>query len=222
MYMKMIINACAALLMCLPLSAFGASADVAQEVKKLERAYEALKDMQASFQQQTSSGAVAVVQQASGRVYFKKQGKMLWKYEAPEEQHIILDGKTLWVYQPEEKQAMKNNFTTVPQHIVVDLFRGKIDILERYRAAFAGSAAGDDGSQIVIELIPVEPDPTLASLVLFLDPATSLVRKSSLTDSFGNRTELTFGDIRVDQGLADSMFEFIPPRGVDIFEPPQQ
>jgi outer membrane lipoprotein carrier protein len=97
--MKLIITACAAVLMAaMPLCAFGATADVAQEVKKLERAYESLKDMQAAFQQQTSSGAVAVVQKATGRVYFKKQGKMLWKYEAPEEQHIILDGKTLWVY----------------------------------------------------------------------------------------------------------------------------
>lgn len=223
MYMKLIITACASLLLSsFPLSAFGASADVAQEVKKLERAYDALKDMQASFQQQTSSGAVAVVQQASGRVYFKKQGKMLWKYEAPEEQQIILDGKTLWVYLPEEKQAMKNNFTTVPQHIVVDLFRGRIDILERYRAAFAERAPADAGPEIMLELVPIEPDPTLASLILFLDPATSLVRKSILTDAFGNRTELTFGDIRIDQGLADSMFEFTPSRGVDIFEPPQQ
>jgi outer membrane lipoprotein carrier protein len=73
----------------------------------------------------------------------------------------------------------------------------------------------------VIELIPVEPDPTLASLVLWLDPATSMVRKSRLTDAFGNRTELTFEDIRVDQGLADALFEFTPPPGVDIFEPPQ-
>jgi len=208
--------------MCLPLSAFGASADIAQEVKKLEKAYETLKDMQAGFQQQSSSGAVAVVQQASGRVYFKKQGKMLWHYEAPEKQQIILDGKTLWVYLPEEKQAMKNNFTTVPQHIVVDLFRGSIDILSRFRAAFAERAAGDDGTQTVIELIPIEPDPTLASLVLWLDPATSLVRKSCLTDVFGNRTELVFQDVRVDQGLADALFEFTPPRGVDIFEPPQQ
>jgi len=222
MYMKLITTACAVFLISMPLSAFGAPEDVAREVKKLEQAYEALKDMQASFQQQTSSGAVAVVQQASGRVYFKKQGKMLWKYEAPEEQHIILDGTTLWVYQPEEKQAMKNNFTVVPQHIVVDLFRGRIDILERYRAAFAASVPGDAPSGIVLELVPIEPDPTLASLVLWLDPATSLVRKTSLTDAFGNRTDLTFEDIRVDQGLADSMFEFTPPRGVDIFEPPQQ
>ncbi len=205
----------------LPLSAAAGSTDVAQQIARLEKAYETLQDMQAAFQQETVSGAVAVVQQATGRVYFKKQGKMLWKYETPEEQHIILDGTTLWFYQPEEKQAMKNNFTVVPQHIVVDLFRGRIDILQRYRAAAVAPDPEDTSGFLVIELAPIEHDPMLSRLVLWLDPESFLVRKTALFDAFGNRTDLAFSDIKVDQSLPDSLFAFTPPPGVDVFEPPQ-
>jgi outer membrane lipoprotein carrier protein len=219
--MKLRITAFLMLLVSLPLNAAGDTGDVVREVKKLEQAYESLKDMQAVFQQETSSGAIAVVLQAAGRVYFKKVGKMLWHYETPEEQLFLLDGKTLWIYQPAEKQAMRNNFSIIPQHIVADLFRGRMDVLSKFRVDFVPREPDDTSDQVVLELVPIETDPTLSKLILWLDPTSYLVRRSSLTDTFGNRTELTFQDIEVDQGLPDSLFTFTPPRGVDVFELPQ-
>jgi len=204
-----------------PCNAVGNSGDVALEVKKLEHAYESFQDMQAAFEQKTVSGAVAVVQQAAGRVFFKKAGKMLWHYKTPEEQFIILDGTTLWFYLPAEKQAMKNNFSIIPQHIVADLFRGKMDVLEKFKVQFALREPGDAADQVKLELVPIEPDPTVSKLILWLDPVSYLVRKTLLTDGFGNRTELLFQNIKVDQGLPDSVFIFKPPNDVDIFEPPQ-
>jgi len=219
--MKLRISVLLILLALFPLNAFGDSGAVELEVKKLEQAYESLQDMQAAFKQETKSGAVAVVQQAVGRVYFKKTGKMLWKYEAPEEQIIVLDGKTLWFYLPAEKQAMKNNFTTIPQHIVADLFRGRMDVLSKFNATLMPQLSGSTDSRVQLELVPIEPDPTLSKLVVWLDPTSYLIHKTSLTDAFGNHTDLLFEDISIDQGLPDSLFTFTPPNDVDIFEPPQ-
>jgi len=210
-----------ALLVLLPLLAVGDMGTVAQDVKKLEQAYESLKDMQAVFQQETRSGVIAVVQKAVGRVYFKKGGKMLWHYETPEEQLIILDGKTLWIYQPVEKQAMKNNFSIIPQHIVADLFRGKMDVLDKFTVTPVPHGVNDTSDLVVLELVPIESDLTVRKLVLWLDPTSYLVRKTLLTDGFGNLTELTFEDIKIDQDLSDSVFVFTPPSDVDIFEPPK-
>ena len=219
--MKVRIVALLLLLAPLPLNAAGDSGGLEQDVKKLEQAYESLKDMQAVFQQETRSGAIAVVQQAAGRVYFKKGGKMLWHYETPEEQLIVLDGKTLWIYQPAEKQAMKNNFSIIPQHIVADLFRGKMDVLDKFTVTPVPHGANDTSDLVVLELVPIESDPTVRKLVLWLDPTSYLVRKTLLTDGFGNLTELTFQEIKVDQGLTDSVFTFTPPSDVDVFEPPK-
>lgn len=219
--MPWIVAMIGALVVMLPMNAVGDPGDVGPAVKKLEQAYESLHDMQAVFQQETSSGAIAVVQQAAGRVYFKKVGKMLWHYETPEEQLIVLDGKTLWFYLPAEKQAMRNNFSIIPQHIVADLFRGRMDVLAKFRVSFVPRKADDTGDQVMLELVPIEPDPTVSRLIVWLDPISYLVRKTSLTDGFGNRTELMFQDIKVDQGLSDSVFVFTPPSDVDVFEPPQ-
>jgi len=116
---------------------------------------------------------------------------------------------------------MKNNFSIIPQHIVADLFRGKMDVLEKFKVQFALREPGDAADQVKLELVPIEPDPTVSKLILWLDPVSYLVRKTLLTDGFGNRTELLFQNIKVDQGLPDSVFIFKPPNDVDIFEPPQ-
>ena len=108
--------------------AHSAHSEIDRCISKLENRYESMKDFHAFFIQETRQASIKMSRKAEGEVFFKKGGKMLWHYKTPEVQKIILDGKNLWVYLPEEKQVMKNNFSTIPSHIVVDLFRGKIDI----------------------------------------------------------------------------------------------
>ena len=204
---------------CMP--AFAAESEVGQYVSKLEKQYEAMKDFHADFQQETELASIKRVEKGEGSVYFKKGGKMLWEYTAPEAQKIILDGKTLWFYVPGDKQVMKNNFSTIPQHIMVDLFRGKINIQEKFKVSLVQQDAKDKKADIVLELIPAEYDPTLKKLMLWVNPEKFYITRSILEDEFGTKTVLRFLKIEIDKGIKDSLFEFIPPKGVEIFEPPQ-
>ncbi len=207
--------------LCLCQQVFGVQSEIDRHISKLEDRYGTMKDFHADFEQETHQGSIKLVQKAEGDVYFKKGGKMLWDYKTPETQKIILDGKNLWFYLPEENQVMKNNFSTVPTHIVVDLFRGKIDIQQKFKVTFIQNVAKDGKSNIVIELIPIIYNPTLKKLTLWIDPKTYLILKSSLEDEFGNKTVLKFLKIEVDRGIDDSLFKFVPPPGVEIFEPPK-
>ena len=74
--------------------------------------------------------------------------------------------------------------------------------------------------EIAIELIPIIYDPTLKRLMLWINPDTYNIVKSSIEDEFGNKTSLTFLNIEVDKGIDDSLFNFVPPHDVEIFEPP--
>lgn len=200
--------------------ASGMQSEVDRCVSKLEKRYETMNDFQAAFSQETHSGSMKMVQKGAGVVYFKKGGKMRWEYTAPEKQQIILDGKNLWVYQPEDKQVLKNNFNIVPTHIVVDLFRGRIDIQEKFKVSFIQQEVDKGKAVVVLALIPVIYNPTVTKLTLWINPETDLIEKSSLEDEFGNRTDLHFHGLKTDKGIDDSVFAFVPPPGVEIFEPP--
>ena len=211
--------ALAVLVLYMPASA--AQSEIDRCVKALEKQYGTMKDFHADFTQETHLASIQRVEKGSGAVWFKKPGKMLWEYKTPQVQKIILDGKTLWFYVPEDKQVMKNNFSTVPQHIVVDLFRGKIAIQEKFKVAFIQEELKNSRREISLELIPLAYDPTVKKLTLWVDPEKFYIMRTCLEDEFGTRTILVFSNIAIDKNTPDTAFEFTPPPGVEVFEPPQ-
>ncbi|MCX8044356.1 MAG: outer membrane lipoprotein chaperone LolA [Desulfobacterota bacterium] len=206
--------------LCIVLCAASAAAQeqaVDKYVTAIEQRYAALQDFHADFEQETTMASVSQSEKGSGSVWLKKGGKMLWHYKKPEEQKIILDGKNLWIYLPADKQVMKNNFSAIPQHIVVDIFRGQINIRDKFTVALLR----EEPPCVVLELVPREYDPTVKKLRLWYDPEKRLLTKTELEDDLGTKTQLTFKRISIDKGIKDSLFEFTPPKGVDVFEPPQ-
>jgi outer membrane lipoprotein carrier protein len=193
---------------------------VDEAVSRLEKTYQAISDFRAAFIQETRQSSINRVEKGSGKVFFKKPGKMLWDYEAPEAQKIILDGKNVWFYRPEERQVMKNNYGVLPRSIVLDLLRGEVHLKKKF-AVTAQSPDNDPASSIVLELVPRTHNPTVSRILLHIDPETWHITRTCLHDEFGNTTILDFSDITVNQGLKDSLFAFTPPPGVDVFEPPQ-
>lgn len=206
-------------LFCTPV--FCVQSEIEICITRIEKQYETMDDYQAHFEQETHLVSLKQVEKATGKVYFKKGGKMLWEYKKPTVQKFVLDGKNLWLYLPEDKQVMKNNFSAIPKHVVFDLFRGKINIQQKFKVSFIQNVIKDKKTEIVLELIPLVYDPTITKLTLWVDPDNYHVTKSFLENEFGNKTVLKFSEIKVNTGIDDSFFEFTPPPGVEIFEPPQ-
>ena len=188
-------------------------------VRGIEAAYRAMHDMQAGFEQQTLRAGFE--QQGRGTVRFKKGGLMRWEYTAPEAQQIILDGNTLWVYQPDERQVMKNSYQVLPSNLVTDLFQGRINLQRTFRVSFAPPEVPCETGERVLDLVPVEPTPTAARVRVWVDPCRSVLTATTVQDAFGTTTTMRFRDIVINGGIADDMFHFEVPPGVDLFEPPQ-
>jgi len=219
--MKYIASITALLVLALTVPVFAAQSEIDRCVKNLEKQYETMRDFHADFQQETRLASINRVEKGSGSIWFKKPGKMLWEYTAPQAQKIILDGKNLWLYVPEDKQVMKNNFSTIPQHIVVDLFRGKVVIQEKFKVSFVQEELKNSKKEISLELAPLVFDPTVKKLTLWVDPEKFYILRTCLEDDFGTKTMLTFSNIAIDKNIPDSTFAFSPPPGVEVFEPPQ-
>ncbi len=190
-------------------------------VTGIEKRYNVMTDIHASFKQETFLSVANRVEKAEGDVYIKKGGKMFWDYKVPTPQKIILDGENLWVYLPDEKQVMKNSVASISSHIVVDLFNGRVNIKERFKVSLLNTGNGVKTKKIVLELLPKEYNPTLKRLVLEIESASSLILKTVLEDELGTRTTLMFSNLKVDKGIEDSFFSFTPPPGVEVFNPPK-
>jgi outer membrane lipoprotein carrier protein len=132
-----------------------------------------------------------------------------------------LDGDNVWVYLPDEKQVVKSSFTSFSSHIVADLFYSKVNIKKRFKVAFLSTNSEKNSSNINLELLPKEYNPTIKRLLLEIDSVGSLITKTVLEDELGTKTTLMFSEIKVDKGIEDSYFIFTPPPGVEILSPPK-
>jgi len=148
-------------------------------------------------------------------VSLKRGGKLRWEYSEPTKQEIVSDGKTLWVYTPTLNQV---NTGPAPEALAGpagSFLTGLGKIREHFSVRFLNPAQPRDGDgNIVLDLTPKQPLPTLNRLILALEPKQWEVRKAVVYDQFENAVTMRFAKVAMNAGLPDKLFTFTPPPGV--------
>ena len=186
-------------------------------VRGLEGAYGRINDLKAEFSQNAFNKSLNQTIPATGAVYLKKGGKVRWEYSQPTPQEIVSDGKTLWIYTPTLNQV---NVAPAPEALAGpagSFLIGLGKLREHFGVRFLSPVQPRDGDgNVVLDLAPKQPLPTLARLILSIDPRSWEVRKAVVYDQFENTVTMRFTKMTLNSGLADSLFTFTPPKGVAI------
>ena len=184
-------------------------------VKGLEGAYGKLNDLKAEFDQTAFNKSLNQTIPAQGTVYLKKGGKLRWEYADPTPQQIVSDGKTVWIYTPALSQV---NVGPAPEAMAGpagSFLSGLGKVREHFAVRFLNPAEPRDrDGNVVLDLTPKQPLPTMTRLILSLDPRSWDVRRAVLYDQFENTVTMQFKKTVVNSGLADSLFTFVAPKGV--------
>ena len=184
-------------------------------IKNIEAAYGRINDLKAEFSQTAFNKSLNQSIPAEGTVYLKKGGKLRWEFADPTPQQIVSDGTTVWIYTPALNQV---NVGPAPEALAGpagSFLAGLGRVREHFAVRFLNPAAPRDGDgNVVLDMVPKEPLPTMSRLVLSFDPRTWEVRKGVVYDQFENTVTMQFRKPAVNTGLADSLFTFVAPRGV--------
>jgi outer membrane lipoprotein carrier protein len=181
--------------------------------ERVQARYDRMRDLEARFTQRTTS-AVAPAQEASGTVVLAKPGKMRWSYERPEPSLVVSDGKTLWIFDPAAREVQE--FEVAEQFLsgaALQFLLGSGRLLDTYRVRAAG--CGEPRARLT--LLP-KADATYQELELEVDAASGEVHATAVVDLLGNRTEVSFAELRYDRGPAASPFRFEPEPGVRVLK----
>ncbi|HYB73153.1 MAG TPA: outer membrane lipoprotein chaperone LolA [Candidatus Sulfotelmatobacter sp.] len=184
-------------------------------VDRLERTYAAARDLTARFRQTSTITAAAQVQQASGTVAVKRPGKMRWEYAEPDPRLFVTDGTTFWAYSPEDKQVLVRETKGALGATPLAFLMGAGNLRQDFQIREVAHAAGG-GKTALLDLRPVKPNATLARLLLEVDLASSLIVQATVFDAVGNTIVLALSDQRLNTGVPDSRFTFVPPPGVQV------
>lgn len=194
----------------------------AQEVKdqeavidSLQKSYDSAIDFMADFRQETEVKTLNRNIKSWGKVYFKRPGKMLWRYEDPKDQWVLADGKYLYYYQPEQKQVLRSPFKNAFRSDVPLSFLLGIGNLKRdFKTVVKGQEQGD----YVLQLSPKTDMGGMGDVVLGVNPRSFDIRWARVKDATGNLSTIRFSNMRKGAGLKDSLFGFKAPEGADIVD----
>ena len=186
-----------------------------QVIEGLQKSYDSAVDFTAEFRQETEIKTLNRNLKARGKVYFKRPGKMLWRYEEPKGQLVVADGKNLYYYQPEQAQVIKSPLKNAFRSDAPLSFLLGIGNLKR---DFNVTLRGLEEGQHVLRLSPKGEQGGLGEIVLGVERQVYNIQWARIRDAAGNVTTLRFSSIQRGMGLKDSFFRFQVPEGVDVVE----
>jgi outer membrane lipoprotein carrier protein len=200
-------------------SAFGASPtlDVHAIAQAVDNRYNHLQTLQAEFTE-TYRGA-GIERTESGSLWLKKSGKMRWEYRSPKEKLFLSDGKDAWFYLPGDHQVRRSSAK-------------KLDDLRSPLGFLLGKTRLEkelDGLSAAPDMAPVTPGNTMLrgvpkgmadrvnQVVLEITPDYHIAR-IQFEEADESVTEYHFSGQRENVAIADQLFRFSPPPGVEIVD----
>src|SRR5215468_7781886 len=162
-----------------------------QIVESLQKNYDATVDFIADFRQETEVKTLNRKLKASGKLYFKRPGKMLWRYEEPKGQFVLADGKNLYFYQPDQNQVIKSPLKNA--------FRGDIPLsfllgLGNLKKDFNATLQSSDQNQYVLRLEPKGEAGGFSEILLAVNKASFDIVWVSVRDAANNVTTMRFSN----------------------------
>ncbi len=210
-------NTIAVVVACFVLCAASAVSAQALEdvVRDVEAAYGKMADLRADFTQTAFNKSLNQTIPAQGSVYLKKGGKLRWEYREPTPQEIVSDGKKLWVYTPALGQVNVGDAPEALAGPAGSFLAGLGRLRAEFNVRFLNPARPRDAEgNWVLDLTPKQPLPTLARLILSVEPKAWEVRRAVVYDQFENTVTMRFTKVAINSSLPDRLFTFVPPKGV--------
>ncbi|MFQ5541477.1 MAG: outer membrane lipoprotein carrier protein LolA [Candidatus Binatia bacterium] len=189
--------------------------DAESVVEGLQKRYDSTVDFVADFLQETELKTMQRRVKAWGKVYFRRPGKMLWRYNEPQGQVFLADGEHLYYYQPEQKQVIKSRLSNaIRSDTPLSFLLGIGDLRRDFKATLVST----DQEYYVVRLTPKEAMGGIGDLLLGIEIEEFDILWAQIEDAIGNVTTIRFSSMQRGVGLKDSIFSLQIPDGVDIVE----
>lgn len=189
-----------------------AQADDAAAVARLTTLLSQAKTLTARFSQLTLDGSGTQLQETAGELALKRPGLFRWHTDAPAEQVLVSNGEKVWLYDPDLNQVTIQVLDKRLTHTPALLLSGDVSkISENFEVSFK-----EGGSVVDFILKPKAKDSLFDNLRLSF--RSGVINDMQLVDSVGQRTNILFLGVKMNQPIDAAQFTFTVPEGADVIE----
>ena len=190
----------------------GSDESLAQTVlRTIEEHHAQTADLVARFTQSYRSGLIGREITERGVLQIKRPGRMRWDYKDPETKLFVTDGRTFYFYVPADRQVVVSE-QDARHSLAARLLSGKGGLADEFTATL--EEPKEEGV-LRLRLVPRQPQADVERALVDVEPR-GRIRAILLEDVQGNRTRFRFEDVRENTGIADRVFRFEVPKGVEV------
>ncbi len=197
----------AALLLAATLSAATSTATL---YSRLQSAYNSLSSFQAAVSQDNYYPQLKKTVTYTGNIYFTS-GRMLMHFTKPGIQRLLIQNGVVELYDASSQTVFKSPME--PQFGKMN----PVEILEAYWTKSTVSVTSEDKTNASVKLVP-KSDDLVSSLSATMNKSSGIVSKLSYTDTSGNTVTYSFSGIKLNAGIASSVWSYKYPSGTQVIE----
>jgi outer membrane lipoprotein carrier protein len=173
----------------------------------LQKLLSPINSLSANFTQQIKDQDNNVYQRLTGKLNLMKPNYLRWNVVSPMAQLVVSDGKLVWLYDSDLEQVVIQSFSDDFMANPISILLGNIDQLNNDFHV----TLGDDNS---FSLSPKQKNSLFVAIQLrFTDSVLSHI---NYQDNFGQHTQLSLTQVKLNPPLAQTAFVFDIPQDVDI------
>ena len=199
------------LVTALTFSAIPAHAD-SKDVARLTQLLEKSQTLTARFSQLTLDGGGTQLQETAGEMALQRPGLFNWHTDAPQEQLMVSDGKKVSLWDPDLEQVTIKKLDQRLTQTPALLLSGDVSKISE---SFDISSK-EAGGVVDFVLKPKTKDTLFDSLRLSF--RNGVINDMQLIDSVGQRTNILFTEVKANESIAASKFQFQIPKGADVIQ----
>jgi len=169
-----------------------------------------VRSLTADFKQETYAQDEHLVQTQTGTLSLRRPNRFRWSYKKPAELLMVADGKKLWMYDADLAQVTISPFDDTVATSPAMLLSGDRDVRDAFNVV---QTFARDGLEWV-KLVPKTAGADFQSVSIGFEGTAP--RQLELVDGLNQVTKIALANVVVNPDLADSVFEFTPPAGVDV------
>ncbi|WP_394236733.1 outer membrane lipoprotein chaperone LolA [Pseudomonas anguilliseptica] len=200
------------LLTVLSFTNVAAMADDEVAVQRLTELLNQAQTISARFSQLTLDGSGTQLQETAGQLALKRPGLFRWHTDAPMEQLLVSNGEKVWLYDPDLQQVTIQTLDQRLTHTPALLLSGDVS---KIRENFDISH-NEGGNVVDFILKPKSKDTLFDSLRLSF--RNKVLNDMQLIDSIGQRTNILFLNVKMNEPQDDAQFTFEIPAGADVIQ----
>lgn len=205
--------ALASALLLVAIQPLAADDDADAIIQKVQKKYESIQDASVTFTRHIQFGAMKAEQEFKGTMLMKRGDK--YRIEL-EDQTIVTDGKSVWSFNTVNRQLLIDKYKDDPNGLSPD--KVLVNIPEQYSAALLGTEKIGEHEASILKLIPRSQKTSTQWMKVWVDRDDWLMRRIQVFDVSENLTTYDVTTFRINPGVADSLFQFSAPPGVDVID----